>query len=289
MALRQHVIQNSVMYNISFILLLLSFTRVFAQTPTAKYPEATMPRPIEAGNTLFIEEMTWLEVRDAIKEGKTTAIIAAGGIEQNGPYLATGKHNYILRATTDAIARKLGNALVAPIIPFVPEGDIDPPTLHMLYPGTISVSEKTFLLLLIDIASSLRMHGFKNIILIGDSGGNQKGMKRAADSLSKIWDPATTAIHYIPEYYSAIPDSSWFAEKGIFEKDEGFHDTYDITATIMTVDPKMVRMDQRIKAGKFSINGVGLSPFEKTIAIGKKVVAYRAEKTIEAINKVLHK
>ena len=95
--------------------------------------------------------------------------------------------------------------------------------------------------------------------------------------------------YFIPEYYTAIPDSSWFAKKGIFEKEEGFHDTYDITATIMTVDPKMVRMDERIKAGKFSINGVNLAPAEKTIAIGKEVVAYRAEKTIEAIKKTLHK
>lgn len=57
----------------------------------------------------------------------------------------------------------------------------------------------------------------------------------------------------------------------------------------MTVDPKMVRMDERIKAGKFSINGVDLAPAEKTIAIGKEVVAYRAEITIEAIKKTLHK
>ena len=166
---------------------MLSFNWALAQTPSAMVPDANMPRPIEAYNTIFIEEMTWLEVRDAIKEGKTTAIIASGGIEQNGPYLATGKHDYILRATTEAIARKLGNALVAPIIPFVPEGNIDPPAIHMLYPGTISVSEKTFLMLLIDIAFSLKMHGFKNIILIGDSGGNQTGMKRTADSLSKLW------------------------------------------------------------------------------------------------------
>ncbi len=159
------------MKTFSFIVLMLSFNRVFAQTPSALAPDANMPRPIDVYNTVFIEEMTWLEVRDALRGGITTAIIASGGIEQNGPYLATGKHDYILRATTEAIARKLGDALVAPIIPFVPEGNIDPPTSHMLYPGTISVSQQTFLVLLIDIASSLKMHGFKNIILIGDSGG----------------------------------------------------------------------------------------------------------------------
>ena len=277
------------MKSLPFVILMLTINWAFAQTPSTIVPDANMPRLIDAYNTVFIEEMTWLEVRDAIKEGKTTAIIASGGIEQNGPYLATGKHDYVLQATTEAIARKLGNALVAPIIPFVPEGNIDPPTIHMLYPGTISVSQETFLMLLIDIASSLKMHGFKNIILIGDSGGNQDGMKRTADSLSKLWDPKITTISFIPEYYTAIPDSSWFAKKGIFEKDEGFHDKYYITATIMTVDPKMVRMDERIKAGKFSINGVDLTPIEKTIAIGKEVVEFRAEKTIEAIKKVLRK
>ena len=102
--------------------------------------------------------MTWMEVRDAIRSGKRTAIIATGGVEQNGPYLVTGKHNVILRATTQAIARELGNALVAPIVPFVPEGDIDPPTGHMRYPGTISVRESTFRALLTDVAMSLKGH-----------------------------------------------------------------------------------------------------------------------------------
>ena len=102
----------------------------------AASPDLETPRVLDAHDTVFLEEMTWLEVRDAIREGKTTAIIPTGGIEQNGPYLALGKHNYILCATTDRIARVLGDALVAPIVPFVPEGDIDPPSWHMLYPGT---------------------------------------------------------------------------------------------------------------------------------------------------------
>src|SRR5262249_15150255 len=106
--------------------------------------------PIAARDSVFIEELTWLEVRDALRAGKTTAIIATGGVEMNGPYLATGKHNYILRATTEAIARKLGDALVAPIVPFVPEGEIDPPSGHMRYPGSISVTQETFKCLLTD-------------------------------------------------------------------------------------------------------------------------------------------
>ena len=283
------IMQKLLMKQIPFIVAMLSLQWTLAQVPSAATPDPKMPRVLDAYNTVFIEEMTWLEVRDALKAGKTTVLIATGGVEQNGPYLPTGKHNFILRATTKAIARKLGNALVAPIVPFVPEGNIQPPTSHMLYPGTISVSDKTFKFLLTDIASSLKAHGFKHIILIGDSGGNQPGMKTTADSLSRLWDPKITTIHFIPEYYSQLPDSKWLAQKGIVEKDEGLHDSYDITATLMTIDPNMVRMNERIKAGKFSINGVQLAPVVKTIQIGMEIVEFRAQKTVEAINKVLIK
>src|SRR6266496_4081371 len=94
-------------------------------------PDPDTPRPIAADtSSVWVEEMTWMEVRDALKNGKRTVIIPTGGVEQNGPYLATGKHNYVLRATAEAIARKLGDALVASIVAFVPEGDIDPPSEH---------------------------------------------------------------------------------------------------------------------------------------------------------------
>ena len=97
-----------------------------------------------------------------------TVIVGTGGVEPNGPYVALGKHNYVLQATTEAIARQLGNALVAPLIKFVPEGSIAPPTGHMQYPGTISLREETFEALLADVCSSLKQHGFTDIVLIGD-------------------------------------------------------------------------------------------------------------------------
>ncbi len=142
-----------------------------------------MPRPIDAVDSVWLEELTWLEVRDAMRAGKTTIIVPTGGMEQNGTYLATGKHNYVNRAMCEAIARKLGNALCAPNVVFVPEGSIDPPSGHMHYPGSISTGEATFQALLTDIANSLRVTGFEHIILLGDSGGNQRGMKEVASTL----------------------------------------------------------------------------------------------------------
>ncbi len=256
-------------------------------SPSATSPDPNMPRPIDAYDSVFIEELTWLEVRDAIRAGKTTAIIATGGVEMNGPYLATGKHNYILRATTEAIARKLGNALVAPIVPFVPEGDFDPPTGHMRYPGAISVSQETYQRLLTDIAASLRANGFKHIILIGDSGGNQQGMKDVVAELSAKWTDGRSKIHYVPEYYDYPGLTKWLESNGIHEVDEGHHDDYGISAQMMVVDPNTVRMKQRMAKGKFSINGVKLAPAEKTVAMGKKAVEYRAGITVVAIRKAI--
>lgn len=263
-------------------------TAFFAQAlPDPVSPDPNGVRPIEAADAVYMEEMTWMEIRDAMKAGKKTVIVATGGIEQNGPYLAAGKHNYILRATTEAIARKLGNALVATIVPFVPEGDIDPPTTHMKYPATISVTEETFRALLTDICSSLKTHGFEHIVLIGDSGGNQDGMKAVAAALNGKWTGGKTKVHFIPEYYDYPGVEKWLETQGVKQTPEGLHDDFAITSQMMVVDPATVRMKQRIAAGKFKINGVDLAPADKTIAMGKKVIDYRAGITVDKIRQAI--
>jgi creatinine amidohydrolase/Fe(II)-dependent formamide hydrolase-like protein len=242
------------------------------------------PRPIEALNSIWIEELTWMEVRDAVAAGKTTVIVPTGGIEQNGPYLTTGKHDVILRGMCDLIARRLGNALCAPVIGLVPEGDIDPPTGHMRFPGTISLKEETFKQVLDDVASSFKATGFTEVILIGDSGGNQTGLKAAAETLNARWKGAGVA-RYIPEFYQYEKMVEYMnKELGVVEpKDDGYHDSYWITALMMAVDPTSVRYEQRVKAGKATINGLSIEDRAKTAELGKKLMAYRAEQTIAAI------
>jgi creatinine amidohydrolase len=270
---------------------LLVAASVLLQTPppapSAASPDPNMPRPIAARDSVFLEELTWLEVRDAMRAGKTTAIVATGGIEQNGPYLALDKHQIELRATTEAIARKLGNALVAPIVAFVPEGKIDPPAGHMRFPGTISLTDETYKSLLTDIASSLRAHGFATIIFIGDSGGNQDGMKEVAATLNAAWTDRKTRILFIPEYYDYPGVQKWLESQGVKQTNEGHHDDFQITAEMMVVDPSSVRLQERIAADKASINGVPIAPAEKAIEWGKKIVDYRAEITVKAIREKL--
>ena len=245
--------------------------------------DPNMPRPIDAEPTVWIEDMTWLEVRDAIRAGKTTVIIPTGGVEQNGPYLVTGKHNVILRATAPAIAQKLGNALVTPVVPFVPEGNFDPPSGAMRFSGSITVSAETFKALLTDIAMSMKVHGFKNIVFIGDSGGNQDGMKQVAEALTTKWAGTGVRAHFIPEYYNWEDRQKWLQERGIKEVDEGIHDEFSADAIMMLVDPKSVRMNQRIAAGKFTIHGVPLAPVSKTLELGRGLVDHIATNTAAAI------
>lgn len=267
------------------ILLLSASAAWFTFIPDPVNPDPNSPRPIAAVDSVFMEDLTWMEVRDAMKAGKRTVIVATGGIEQNGPYLVLNKHNVILRATTEAIARKLGDALVAPIVAFVPEGDIDPPSSHMKYPGTISLTEETYRALLTDICDSYRAHGFEQILLIGDSGGNQTGMKDVAASLNKKWSGGKTRVYFIPEYYDYTDVAQWLESQGIKQTPEGLHDDFAISAQMLAVDPSTVRMKERIAAGNFKINGINLAPVEQTVNWGKKIVNYRAEKTIAAFRK----
>jgi creatinine amidohydrolase len=270
------------------IVRILTFTLpaafLIAALPDPVAPDPNSKRPIEAVDSVFLEDLTWMEIRDALRGGVDTVLVATGGIEQNGPYIVLGKHNYVLRGTTEAIARNLGKALVAPIIPFVPEGDIDPPTSHMKYPGTISVTEETYQKLLTDICGSFRAHGFKRIVLIGDSGGNQTGLKAVAEKLNASWQGMPRVV-FVPEYYEQAGLTAWLEKQGIKQTPEGLHDDFAMSAQLMAVDPRTVRMEQRIKAANFRINGVELAPAEKTIELGRKIVAYRAEQTVKAIER----
>ncbi len=251
---------------------------------SAANPDPESVRPIDLHDTVWIEDLTWMEVRDLLRAGYRTALVPTGGIEQNGPYLALGKHNVILRATMEAVARELGDALVAPVVPFVPEGEIDPPSGHMRYPGTISVRPETFESLLTDICESLRAHGFEQVILLGDSGGNRDGMAAVAAKLEAEWEGGPASIHYVPEYYE-FDYRGWIAAQGVEEIDEGLHDDVRHSAIMMLVDPTSVRMEERLEAGLFSINGVELAPAEATLELARRLVDAQAQVTVDAIRR----
>jgi creatinine amidohydrolase len=250
------------------------------------YNCAQTPNPLPAASTVWIEEMTWMDVRDALAAGRTTALITTGGVEPNGPWLATGKHNFVLRANCTAVAHELGNALCAPIIKLVPEGDIDPPTGHMVSPGTISMRQDTFEAMLTDVAHSLKMHGFRNIIFFGDSGGNQTGMRNVAATLNAMWDDVVVA--HIPEYYDYASVSAYMASRGFADAEsDGLHDDPVITMNMFADDPFSIRFAERVAAGAASINGVDVSDRVRNLETARQVVEYRAAQTAFYIRRAI--
>ena len=251
------------------------------------YNCADTPNPLPTTNTVWLEEMTWMDVRDALAAGTTTAIIPTGGMEPNGPWLVTGKHNYVLRATCDAIARRLGHAICTPIIKLVPEGAIEPPIGHMRSPGTLSLRQETFEALLTDVAHSLKMHGFRNIIFIGDSGGNQRGQRAVAEKLNAAWKGGPVVAH-VQEYYDYASVARYMAYRGLESGEgDGLHDDPIITLNIFYTDPSSVRYDERVTADLATIDGVSLADRVQSLERAREIVRFRARHTVEAINQAI--
>ena len=265
------------------------------QAEAAKRREAEMsaPRPIAAVDSVWTEDLTWMEVRDAIKAGKTTGLILTGGVESNGPHLATGKHNFVLKVMGEAIARKLGNALVAPIVTLEPGR----PDADRVAPGSVFLSQATYRAVLTDMATSLKGMGFTNVILMGDSGGNQGAMKEVAAALDEKYKGSGTRFYFIPEYYDYSSVQKLIKESGIPEQIEigasqgsdKLHEEYGIDALMALYDPKTIRIEERTKANRATINGVPLLPIGKTLEMGKKIVELRTKLTVDAINKAMGK
>jgi creatinine amidohydrolase/Fe(II)-dependent formamide hydrolase-like protein len=245
--------------------------------------EAAKPRPIVALDSVWIEELTYMEVRDAMKAGKTTALVFAGSTEQNGPYLAGGKHQYAIRLVGEAIARQLGDALIAPVIP-IEAGNPENPFLQW---GSLYLTADTYRAVIRDVAMSLKSQGIEHIILMGDSGGNTAGMRAVAEELGAAWGGSPT-IHHVPEYYN------WTSRGGVrqFVQDAGIpeeinadeiHDEYGLTAVLAAADPSLIRYDQRKAADKLTINRVDISDLDAVVAMGRKIVEFRANAAVEAI------
>ena len=242
-----------------------------------------MARPIERHDTVWIEEMTSLEIRDSLKAGKTTALILAGGMEENGPWLSMAKHNNVMRAMGDSIARRLGNALCAPILTMEP-GNPEKSSS----PGSVVISEATYEGMLTDMATSLRAQGFKDVIFLGDHGGDQRGINLVSKALNEKWKGSGVNTYYVADFYDYAAVEKFEQDVlGIHEKLEGYHDDYYISSIIMTVDINGVRLPERRKAKMTTINGVDLDPAGKAIADGKKIVEYRTDVTVKALRKMM--
>ena len=232
--------------------------------------------------SLLIEDLTWTEVRDAIAAGKTTAIYYAGSTEQNGPHMALGKHNFIARYVAQRIAEELGNALVYPVMPFGPTGDIAKKSGHMRFPGSVSVSEETFGAVAREVALSAISAGFKNVVLMGDHGGDQEPLKKVAEALNAEWSSKGIHVYYIPDlYYKEKEQMKEYLAKGKMAIDE--HAGIDDTSEVMLVDKdnKWIRKDKLAPDdGKMGVTG---DPTQASVELGKMFVEFKIKNAVTQV------
>ena len=243
--------------------------------------------------SVHIEELTWTELQARIAAGSTTVLVPIGGTEQNGPHMALGKHNARVRVLADRIAEKLGSAVVAPVLAYVPEGAIDTPTQHMRWPGTLSIADAAFEATLEGAARSLHRHGLCQVVLLGDSGNYRAGLDRVAAKLNRLWAATPCRVHTLPEYYRAASADFAAALKlqGFSAAEIGSHAGLADTALTLATAPTLVRSDSLArKSGVGRDNdGVAGDPRRATAELGKPGVEHIVNATVTAIRAATRK
>jgi creatinine amidohydrolase len=260
--------------------LLLSLLSLVLTTSTA----------VAQTRSVYIEDLTWPEIRDAIAAGTTTAIIYAGSTEQNGAHMALGKHNFIAHYAAGRIAETLGTALVYPTLPFAVAGDSSQKSGHMRFPGTVSLSSEVFLGVVRQVALSAIAAGFKNILLMGDHGGGQAELKLAADGLDAQWRSNGTRIFYVPDLYvrSGEQINAYLVAHGIRT---GGHAGASDTAQVMFLDStqKWIRRDQLAyrDSAQEAAMGIDGDPAKATPEMGRAFIDFKVTSAVDQIRKLL--
>ncbi len=240
-----------------------------------------------AAERTALEELTTTELRDRIAAGTTTVLVPIGGTEQSGPWLALGKHNVRARVLATRIAERLGNAVVAPVIAYVPEGAIDPPTGHMRFPGTVSIPTAAFEAVLEGAARSFRQAGFTTVVFLGDHGDYQQSESRVSDRLNREWAsrPGCRVVALLDYYRVTQTDFvAGLAAKGYTPAEIGSHAGLADTALMLAVDPSLVRQQAMVKApAPTPRDGAHGDPRRATAALGEAGVERVVEVSVARI------
>ncbi|NPV10098.1 MAG: creatininase family protein [Anaerolineae bacterium] len=198
---------------------------------------------MESGRVLM-EQMSWMEIEEAIAEGKDIALLAVGAIEQHGPHLPTGTDTYLGYALTEGVARELGDALVAPVMrPGLSEHHTD-------FPGTLTLSQQTFMQVLMEYCLSLGRHGFRDIVLISSHGGNSDTMLAFLPRIAKALKD-TCRVHMVVPNIRELAGgvTEVYEEYGVTRPQAGVHAGFGETSMMLAVHPDLVDMD-RAEAGR---------------------------------------
>jgi creatinine amidohydrolase len=244
--------------------------------------------PVQAARaeeSVFLEDLTSPEVKALIEAGARTALVPVGGTEQNGPHMVLGKHNRIVQFTAGEIARRLGGALVAPVLPFAPEGSLNPPKENMAFAGTLGISERALALVLEGVARSLKLHGFTTIAFLGDHGGSQAVQAALARKLSAEWAAQGVKVLHLGHYYGpANGQMAMLTEAGADPARVGYHAGLRDTSELMAIAPEGIRFEKLEVSGPWETSGVDGDPSQALPELGEELLALKIEATLSQIS-----
>jgi creatinine amidohydrolase/Fe(II)-dependent formamide hydrolase-like protein len=267
------------MKRVALLLVVLLPLTASAQRPANAPATAPSGKPPDS---VFIEDLTWAEVRDLVKAGTNQAIIGTAGTEQKGPHMVDGEHKFVMEYAADKIARAIGKTLVAPVITYVPEGSWENPGGHMGKPGTITLPEDRFVDLLMNAGRSLKSGGFTTVIFLGESGGNRSGMRTAATRLNELWKGEAKAM-WLDDYYTkSHSDQNAYITKtmGIPANEIGGHANLLDTSELLFVNPKHIRKNKLAPGGGYQNSGVSGDPTRSSPALGKVFLQIKIDNTL---------
>lgn len=183
-----------------------------------------------AQDRVDLELMTWVELKDALASGKTTALIYNGGTETRGPQAVNGGHTLVAHAKVIAIARQLGNAIAAPVLPFSPNN------ANSQVPGTVGLKPETFQQINREVAEQLIANGFRAVVLMGDHGGGQAQLAELAKELDAKYASQGIRVVYCDDVYKKSNEDfdAWIASKGL---SPGGHASINDTSEMMYLEP----------------------------------------------------
>ncbi len=188
-------------------------------------------------DTVLIEEMTWPEVRDAIAGGKRRVIVMLGAMEQHGPHLPIGVDTYLGYATGERLARRLGDALVAPVV------SLGYSPGHLPMAGTVSIEESTLEAVIADVCQSLARHGFREIILLCSHGGNYRALRNVLPRLRERH--RTIRVSAVTDFDEWLEQTKGFAAReGLDMTRLGVHAAQGETSLMLAARPELVQMDK---------------------------------------------
>ena len=185
---------------------------------------------------VLMQEMTWPEVKQALADGKTTAVLACGAVEQHGPHLPTGTDDYLGTAIAERAARRAGNALVAPTLrPGLSEH-------HMHFPGSFTLRPTTFAALVEDYCESLARQGFSRIVVFPSHGGNADTLRAHAPLLARAFQGRCEVVVSLGgDRIQRMTEL--LAERGVTLGRAGAHAGYTETSMMLRELPDLVQME----------------------------------------------